>query len=211
MSKKSAHTNSSKDLRMRQQLAQEAARLIAEEGIKDFQIAKHKAAERLHAPQTHNLPRNDEIQAALNQYQRIFKADTQPQQLHQLRQISLKAMRFFHRFEPRLTGAVLDGTANEHSEIELHLFADSIEELTLFLLNANIPFEQCSQKVSMPNGDILEVPSYRLEMYHTPILLMLFKHKDLRQAPRSPATGRPAQRFGLNKVEELIRLSADLD
>ena len=193
---------------MRLQLAQEAARLIAEEGIKDFHLAKHKAAERLHAPQTHNLPRNDEIQAALNQYQRIFKADTQPQQLHQLRQISLKAMRFFHRFEPRLTGAVLDGTANEHSEIMLHLFADSLEELTLFLLNAKIPFEQCSQNVSMPNRETIEVPGYQLEMYDAPVLLLVFNHKDLRQAPRCPATGKPMQRFALNKVEELIRLAS---
>jgi len=208
MPKKSAHTTNHKDLRMHQQLAQEAARLIAEEGIKDFHIAKHKAAERLHAPQTHNLPRNDEIQVALNQYQRIFKADIQPQQLQQLRQISLKAMRFFQQFEPRLTGAVLDGTANEFSEINLHLFVDTSEEVSLFLLNSKIPFEQSSQKVSMSNGDAIEIPSYRLEMYDTPVLVMAFKHKDLRQAPRCPATGKPMQRFGLNKVEELIRLSS---
>jgi len=193
---------------MRQQLAQEAARLIAEEGITDFHIAKHKAAERLHAPQTHNLPRNDEIQAALKQHQRIFMADTQPQQLHQLRQISLKVMSFFKQFEPRLVGAVLDGTANELSEINLHLFADPGEELTLFLLNAKIIFEQCSHKLSMPNGETIEIPDYRLDMYDTPVLLLVFKHNDLRQAPRCPATGRPMQRFGLKKVEELIQLSS---
>jgi len=208
MAKKLNHKSSNKDLRMRQQLAQEAARLIAEEGIKDFHAAKHKAAERLHAPQTHSLPRNDEIQIALNQYQRIFRSDTQPQQLHQLRQISIKAMRFFQQFEPRLAGAVLDGTANEFSEINLHLFVDTSEEVSLFLLNSKIPFEQCSQNVSMSNGDTIEIPGYRLEIYDTPVLLMVFKHKDLRQAPRYPATGKPMQRFSLNKVEELARLSS---
>ena len=192
---------------MRQQLAQEAARLIAEEGIKDFHLAKHKAAERLHAPQTHNLPRNNEIQAALNQYQRIFKDDTQPQQLNQLRKTACKAMTFFKPFEPRLVGAVVDGTANEHTEIELHLFADSVEELSLFLLNSKIPFEQGSQNVSMPNGETKEIPSFRLEFFDTSILLLVFNHKELRQAPRCPATGKPMQRFKLNKVEELIQLS----
>jgi len=193
---------------MRQQLAQEAARLIAEEAIKDFHIAKHKAAERLHAPHTHNLPRNDEIRAALNQYQRIFKADTQPQQLQQLRQISLKVMDFFKQFEPRLVGPVLDGSATEFSEIDLHLFVDSVEEITLFLLDAQQAFELCSQRISMPNGESMEIPGYRLEMYGTPILLLVFSHKGLRQAPRCPATGRPMQRFSLNKVEELVRLSS---
>ena len=208
MAKKSSHIDSNKDLRMRQQLAQEAARLIAEEGIKDFHTAKHKAAERLHAPQTHNLPRNDEIQVALNQYQRIFKADSQPQQLQQLRQISLKAMRFFQGFEPRLTGAVLDGTANEFSEINLHLFAGSSKEMSLFLLNSKIPFEQCSQNVSMPNNETIEIPGYRLEMCDTHVLVLVFDHKSLRQAPRCPTTGKPMQRFGINKVEELTRLAS---
>jgi hypothetical protein len=206
-SKKSQRGANTKDLRMRQQLAHEAARLIAEEGIKDFQVAKQKAALRLHAPQTHNLPRNNEIQAALNEYQRIFKADTQPQHLHRLRQISRRAMAFFESFEPRLVGAVLDGSANEHSEITLHLFCDSQEELGLCLLNQNIPFEHCSQKVNMPNGESIEVPGYRLVMENAPVLLLVFNRKGLRQAPRCPATGKPMQRLSLNKVEELIQLS----
>lgn len=206
-SKKIQRGANTKDIRMRQQLALEAARLMAEEGIKDFQTAKQKAALRLHTPQTHNLPRNDEIQAALNEYQRIFKADSQPQHLQHLRQISRKAMAFFELFEPRLVGAVLDGSANEHSDISLHLFSDSHEELSLFLLNQGIPFEHCSQKVNMPNGDSIEVPGYRLVMEDAPVLLLVFNRKGLRQAPRCPTTGRPMQRFSLNKVEELIQLS----
>jgi hypothetical protein len=116
-------------------------------------------------------------------------------------------MGFFKRFEPRLTGAVLDGSANNFSEISLHLFADSNEEVVLFLLNSKITFEQLSQNVSMPNKEIIEIPSYRLEMYDAPILLMVFDQKYLRQAPRDPATGKPMQRFNYNKVEELIRLT----
>lgn len=193
---------------MRERLAQEAARLMAEEGIKDFQVAKQKAALRLHAPQTHNLPRNDEIQAALNEYQRLFKAETQPQHLRRLREVGREAMAFFQAFEPRLVGAVLDGTANEFSEITLHLFTDAQEELTIFLLNQDIPFEQLSQRLTMPNGESVEIPGYRLVMKDAPVLLLVFDLKGLRQAPRCPTTGKPMQRFGLNRVEELLRLEA---
>ena len=207
MTKKSKHNSSRKDLRMRQQLAQEAARLISEEGINDFHSAKHKAAERLHVPQTDSLPSNDEIQLALNQYQRIFQSDSQPQQLHHLRQISLKAMRFFQQFEPRLTGAVVDGTANEFSEINLHLFADSCEEVALFLLNTRTPFSPCSQHLSMSPKETIEIPGYHLEMDDTPVCLMIFKHKNLRQAPRDPVTNKPMQRFNISKLEALIDLS----
>ncbi len=207
-SKKTQRSASTKDIRMRHQLAQEAARLIAEEGIKDFHTAKQKAALRLHAPQTHNLPRNDEVQAALNEYQRIFKADTQPQHLRRLRQISRQTMTVFESFEPRLVGAVVDGSANEYSDIILHLFSDSQEELSLFLINQNIPFEHCSQRVNMPNGESIEVPGYRLVMDDAPVLLLVFNRNGLRHAPRCPATGKPMQRFSLNKVEELILLTS---
>ena len=78
----------------------------------------------------------------------------------------------------------------------------------MFLLDAKIAFEQYSQNVSMPNGETIEIPGYRLEMDNTPLLLLIFDHKGLRQAPRCPATGKPMQRFSLNKVEELIRLSS---
>jgi hypothetical protein len=203
--KKAAYSNS-KDLRMRERLAQEAARLIAEEGIKDFQVAKQKAALRLHAPQTHNLPRNDEIKAALQEYQRLFKADTQPRQLRRLREIGRAAMVYFEAFEPRLVGAVLDGTADEFSEITLHLFTDTVEELTIHLLNQGIPFEQLSLRPTMPNGDTCEVPGYRLVMQEAPVLLLVFERKGLRQAPRCPTTGKPMERFSLNRVEELLRL-----
>ncbi len=206
MSGRKAARSNTKDLRMRERLAQEAARLIAEEGIKDFQLAKQKAALRLHAPQTHNLPRNHEIQAALQEYQRLFKADTQPRRLRRLREIGREAMAFLHDFEPRLVGAVLDGTADEFSEITLHLFTDTVEELTLFLLNQGIPFEQVGQRLTMPNGDCVEVPGYRLMMQEAPVLLLVFDHKGLRQAPRCPTTGKPTERFSLSKVEELLRL-----
>jgi hypothetical protein len=205
--KKDLRSNT-KDLRMRERLAQEAARLIAEEGIKDFQTAKQKAALRLHAPQTHNLPRNDEIQLALQEYQRLFKAETQPRQLRHLREIGRQAMAFFQDFEPRLVGAVLDGTADEFSEITLHLFTDTQEELTIFLLNNNIPFEQTSPKVTLANGDVVEVPGYRLVMADAPMLLLVFDRKGLRQAPRCPTTGKPMERFSLSKVDELLRLEA---
>jgi hypothetical protein len=205
--RKPLRNGNTKDIRMRTQLAQEAARLIAEEGINDFHVAKHKAAERLHAPQTHNLPRNDEIQLALNEYQRLFKADSQPQQLQRLRQISQRAMTFFEEFEPRLVGAVLDGTATEYSEITLHLFSDTPEALTLFLLNRHIPFEQCTRRLTMSNGELIDVPGYQVMLEDAPVLLLLFDHKGLRQPPRDPATGKPMQRCSLNRVGELIQLS----
>ena len=74
--------------RMRQRLALEAARIMAEEGVNDYHLAKRKAAVRLGVAGSRNsprnLPRNDEIQQALEEYLRLFKANSQPATLKKL-------------------------------------------------------------------------------------------------------------------------------
>ena len=208
-SRKPDRNSNTKDQRMRQQLAQEAARIIAEEGIKDFHVAKQKAALRLHAPHTHNLPRNDEIQIALGEYQRLFKADSQPHHLYQLRKTSSQVMALFQRFEPRLVGAVADGSADEYSNIDIHLFTDSSEEITLFLIEEKIAYELGHQNLAMANDKTIELPVYHVSLDNVAIELTVFNLKRLRQAPRNPATGKPMERLNIKNLDELLRLSAN--
>ncbi len=204
MSKKPVYGSNTKDARMRAQLAQEAARIIAEEGIKDFHVAKQKAAIRLHAPHTHNLPRNDEIHVALLQYQRLFKESSQPQVLKKLRQTASKVMAFFQDFEPRLVGSVLDGTATEHSDINIHLFTDSVEAVSLFLIDRHVPYELGSQYVTLNNNDVVELPCFNLIFEEIDIQLTVFKNKELRHPPRSPINGKPMERISKQKLDELL-------
>src|SRR5690606_10843586 len=95
----------------RQRLAIEAARVISESGIRDFHLAKLKAAQRLGIHDDQSLPRNSEIETALREYQRLFMGDSQAELLRERRDAAAQAMAFLARFEPRLVGAVLDGTA----------------------------------------------------------------------------------------------------
>ena len=114
---------------VRERIAKEAARLMCEAGVRDFQLAKRKALQRLRMPEHRALPSNEEIEAAVLEYQRLFRADSQPKRLAQLRQVAVRAMRFLERFQPRLVGAVLSGTADEHSDVCLHLFTETAEEV----------------------------------------------------------------------------------
>ena len=92
----------------RQRLAHEAARLMAEGGIRDYQQAKRKGAERLGIHDDASLPRNVEIEEALRSYQRLFRGDDQPAALDARRQAALDALEFFAAYAPRLVGPVLD-------------------------------------------------------------------------------------------------------
>ena len=105
---------------MRLHLAQRAAQILLESGNRDFHAAKQKAAQQLGAADTKSLPSNSEIELALVEYQRLFRANSQPEHLDRLRQIAIEAMRFLYEFNPRLVGSVLSGTADEHSVIRLH-------------------------------------------------------------------------------------------
>ena len=78
--------------RNRLRIAQEAARLMSEHGIRDFHHAKLKAAGRLGIADTQSLPRNAEIELALRAHQRLFLADSQPQWLRQRREAAVEAM-----------------------------------------------------------------------------------------------------------------------
>ncbi|WJW75691.1 hypothetical protein QVG61_00985 [Thiohalobacter sp. IOR34] len=190
---------------MRLRIAQEAARLIATEGVRDFLVAKRKAAARLGAPDTHNLPRNTEVEAELGAYQRLFQAASQPQRLRRLREAALAAMRFFADFSPRLTGSVLSGTAGAHSDVNLHLFADTPEAVILQLIDANIPFEDDERCFRFGRGEESEsLPTLRFLADDISIELVIFPGSGLRQAPRSPLDGRPMERANAARVEALL-------
>lgn len=196
--------NSTRDRQMRQRIAQEAARLIVSEGIRDYLVAKRKAAERLGAPDTQNLPRNTEVEFELAAYQRLFHEQEQPGHVRQLREAAHKAMQFFQRFEPRLTGSVLSGTAGAHSDINLHLFADAPEEISLFLFDANIPFEQSQRRLRIDRDDYAIYPMVRFLAGDVQVEAVIFSLNGLRQAPRSPLDGKPMVRANLRRVEELL-------
>ena len=96
---------------LRQAVAEEAARIMREQGVDDFLLAKRKAAERLGVTDASILPRNTEIEAALVAHQRLFAADRHEADLVAMRRSALEAMRLMADFQPRLVGPVLTGMA----------------------------------------------------------------------------------------------------
>jgi hypothetical protein len=193
-----------RDRQMRQRIAMQAARLIAEHGIHDYQAAKRKAAQSLGVPDTRNLPRNSEIEAALIDYQRLFKSASHPRHLRALRQAAVEAMRFFSDYRPRLVGAVLRGTASEHSDVCLHLFADSPERVRAFLQQHRIPFEERERRLRCGAEQWEICPVFRFGAGQANIDLTVFPEAGMKQAPLDPLDGRPMERASLSTVERLL-------
>jgi hypothetical protein len=192
---------------LRRALAQEAARIMAEHGVRDFLIAKRKAAERFGVTDgAALLPKNSEIESALAEYQRLFGGASHLQSLHAQRRAALSAMRYLREFEPRLVGAVLAGTATQHTEVQLHLFTERAESVTLKLLDQGIPHEVTERRVKLTPERVRAYPGVRFQVDDQPIEATVFPTDGIRQAPVSPVDGRPMRRASALEVEALLQL-----
>lgn len=187
---------------MRQKIVMEAARLMAEEGVRDYQSAKRKAAHRLSLPDDKNWPANTEIEAALKQHLELFQKEW-PQTVRALREEALEAMTLFHDFSPKLVGEVLSGTATRFSEVQLHLTATP-EEMSLFLTGHNIPFDLEDRRLRYNGDRVTQVPVFRFVAGDTPFSLYVLSPEAVRELPLSPVDGRPMHRAGPRELAALL-------
>jgi hypothetical protein len=188
----------------RARIAAAAARLMAEDGIDDFALAKRKAARQLGVTDAQALPGNDEIEAELREYLALYQADEHPQRIAELREIALDAMRALERFNPYLTGPVLKGVAGPYAEIELQLFPDSVKEVEIFLLDRNLSYD--TREGRRYAGDRAHAVSVlSLTWDGAPLRLSIFDPRDERVALKTSQAGRVADRAGITEVGALVR------
>lgn len=188
---------------MRAAIAAAAARIMAENGIDNFALAKRKAARQLGATEKQGLPANEEVETELRAYLELYQADEHPDRIRSLRRIALSAMRELAEFSPYLTGPVLKGIAGPYADIELQLFPDSGKDVEIFLLNRNIHFS--SAEARRYSGDRARaVTQLELEWEGAPVKLSVFDSRDERIALKTTQVGRVMDRAGIPEVSALL-------
>lgn len=188
---------------IRARIAFEAARLISESGLRDYAMAKRKAAARLGVSDESSLPKNAEVDAALREHQRLFHSEDQPRRLRALRETAIEAMRFFAPFEPRLVGAVLDGSADAHSAVCLHLFSDDPDAPARQLDEYGIGYEAQTRRLRFDRDGEADFPVLKFAVDDTAIDATIFAYDGLRRAPLDRVDGRPTARATRAAVERL--------
>lgn len=188
----------------RQQLAHEAARLMAEGGIRDYHLAKLKAAQRLGIHDDASLPRNREIEDALREYQRLFLGSGQAFEVRRRREAALHALEFFRDFEPRLVGASLEGTADGNSEVALQLHCDDADAVPRWLDEHGIPAQSRSRhlRLNRQRGD--DFPVWVFSAEGLSFDLTVLPADVVRQAPLSGIDGKPMRRASLVQLRALL-------
>lgn len=174
---------------MRRLIAEATARLLAMDGSQDYGAAKRKAARQLGAPDSQNLPDNQEIESALRDYQAIFQTDETRTRLALLREVAIEYMEQLTPYDPHLTGSVLNGTAGKHSDINLQLFTDEEKEIEFLLMRLNKPYRAAERRSSEPGGKIY--PRFIVDDARATIDITVYPANELRQLKRLHADGAP--------------------
>ena len=187
----------------RSRIAYLAARLMAEDGIEDYALAKRKAARQAGMPETRELPANEEIDEALRAYRQIYHPEEHRSRLRALRETAVRAMRELARFNPHLTGSVLNGNAGRYADINLQLFTDNEKAVELFLIDQGISYRTAQARL-YSGEDARAVPVYTVSDHGTDIELTVLSLLDLRAPLRASPDGRSIERAKLKEVELLL-------
>lgn len=182
---------------VRASIASAAARLMAEDGITDYYHAKRKAARQLGLPEHTTYPDNAEVEAELRAYRSIYQDDDHLERLGALRHTALELLDLLADFHPYLTGSVLDGTAGEHSNIDIQLFADSAKEVEIFLLNRGMIFEHVEPRNDKVEAVLVldtDTADANLVIYPPRLERVSLKHRD----------GRPRERVKADALRTLL-------
>ena len=191
--------------RARKVLAQEAARIIVEQGVEDYRVAKIKAAERLGMTERGSLPGNPEIEHAVSEHLKLFGRESHLDLLRVLRRAALSAMELLAPFTPRLVGPVLHGTAAANSAVNLHVFSDSAELVAVRLQESSVQYRPYDRRLKSRRDRTETFSGFRFTHDSSAIEATVFPLDGIRQAPISPVDGKPMRRADSQAVLKLLR------
>ena len=200
------------DKRLRNTITLEAAKLMYHGEAAQFHTAKWRAARSIfcHGPgrqqartiRPQDLPSNGEIAEAVYQIAKFYEGDTFYYRLFNMRIAALGLMESLHPFSPRLIGSVSTGKITRHSDIDIHVFSDSLESLSTHLKQQNWQFEE-KQVCIMVNSKVKTFTHIYIT-HEFPVELSVYPQCDLRIRSRSSTDGKAIERLSYNKLLTLI-------
>ena len=151
------------------------------------------------------LAQGAEIEAALVERQRLFNAQSHADRIRKYRQAARNALLFFSAFSPRVAGTALSGAVAVGSDLEIHLFADTVERVTLKLMENEVPYRLVERRMRVSGNGYERFPACRFLADDVPVLAILFPVDGVRQAPLCPVSGRPMRRADIRELDTLIQ------
>ena len=190
--------------RIRRQIAWQAARLIHDDEVSEYYPAKMKAARRVCQGWVRpwDLPTNGEIRQQLVSFSRPLDHPQPGDQLLAMRLAALALMQRLSAFRPRLVGSVLGGQVHAGSDINLHLFASSLEAITSILDEDLLQYD-VQKKTIHKEGQVRHYVHVQIRGPF-PVELTVYPHNVANVALKSTISGRALERASIAELEKLL-------
>jgi hypothetical protein len=196
-------------IHQRLRIAADAARMLADDGVRDYQTAKRKAAHRLGLTDCAPLPTNEEIERALHEHLVVFHREAYSRRILKWRSVACQTMEVLQEFSPRAVGAVLSGTITPFSTSQLHLSSDGPEPVAEFLHVQGIPYDQKTRRLRFSGSRHVDAPSFLFRAEDVPVELAVLTMTTMREPPLSPIDGRQMQRADHRQLLRLLQEHSD--
>ena len=190
--------------KLKDMIAQESARIIAEQGFENFSAAKAKAAKFLNVEKKGCLPNNSEVERKLIQHYKIFHYKSHSNLIYSMRSIALIIMQLFNNYQPFLVGSVANGTASKSSKINIHLTSDNLEEIIHVLEKNKIFYKSCERQLKINKKINKKYMGLELNYHNSNIELTIFSYRESKHAPISRIDNKPMKRIKIKKLEKLL-------
>ncbi len=188
--------------RVRRSIRYEAARIMADEDVRDYRKAKQKACTRLGVSTHRSIPTNLEIEDALEEQLSIFSKDRPAE-----RQIYLETARVIMdavlEYRPKLTGAALTGVITPSRPVEIHLFPPTYEEICALLDDFGMLYSQIEKRKRFAGRRHENIPGFELTSTDVSVELFCFL-PGTPYPPLSPISGKAIQSISRKKVGRLL-------
>ncbi len=193
-----------KNTKLRRQIAFEAAQMMYRRQESEYYRAKQKAAKRICRGwvKPGDLPSNAEIRDMIQMFARTHEGDERGKRLRDMRLEALRMMRLLCGYRPRLIGSVLTGHVRQGSDIDLHLFSDSVSAVSAALEREGIVHEIERKQVRKQGEERIFVHIHIADRY--PFELTIYAADQAHVVFKSSVTGKPIERVSIRELEQLL-------
>jgi hypothetical protein len=191
--------------KLRKQIAWEAARLMYIRQESEYYRAKMKAARRICRGwvKPEDLPSNAEIRDEIQVFARIHEGESRAKNLQEMRLEGLRFMRLLARFRPKIIGSTLTGHVRQGSDIDLHVFSDSIEAVCHVLEQEGIRFEVERKRVRKQGEERIYTHIHVQDRF--PIELTVYAADQAHYVFKSSITGKAIERATIPEFEQFLQ------
>ena len=151
---------------------------------------------------TSDLPSNAEIRDEIQRFAYLYEGESRHQNLQEMRVEALRIMRLLQHCRPKLIGSTLTGHIRKGSDIDIHVFATSVEAVTMSLDQEGMEYDVEHKRVRKHGEERIFTHVHIHDRF--PIELTMYNTDQAHYVFKSSITGKAIERASIAEVEQLL-------